>query len=270
MDFPAPRSPKASTPPTFGSTAAISSASSFHPGRRAKTGTLPPCHAFTGRARVASRHFLGDRIRPPLSGMQTDVTHCDANAGEHRHTPHFIYASKIFERVTARRMAKTSSWNLSASVSSDGMRVMFHQRIPATRRPMSAELLIGDGEAARLVPHPLRAAILGEVHARPFTPIAVPPASCISPSIRRGAGANRPRQPSEFCESRGLPSPLPAEKHHRAPFGTTILRWEQHSEFTTYTWEMPADPARCRFIPTPPRSQRRCVWCRARPVAGCD
>jgi hypothetical protein len=39
---------------------------------------------------------------------------------------------------------------------------------------MSAEVLIGDGEAARLVPHPLRAAILGEVHARPFTPISVP------------------------------------------------------------------------------------------------
>ena len=39
---------------------------------------------------------------------------------------------------------------------------------------MSAEILIGDGDATRLVPHPLRAAILGEVHARPFTPIAVP------------------------------------------------------------------------------------------------
>jgi len=39
---------------------------------------------------------------------------------------------------------------------------------------MSIEVLIGDGEAARLVPHPLRAAILGEVQARPFTPITVP------------------------------------------------------------------------------------------------
>ena len=39
---------------------------------------------------------------------------------------------------------------------------------------MSTDVLIGDSEAARLVPHPLRAAILGEVHARPFTPIAIP------------------------------------------------------------------------------------------------
>ena len=46
--------------------------------------------------------------------------------------------------------------------------------IPEIENAMSTEVLIGDGEAARLMPHPLRAAILGEVHARPFTPIAVP------------------------------------------------------------------------------------------------
>ncbi|MET0222694.1 MAG: DUF3422 domain-containing protein, partial [Tardiphaga sp.] len=40
-----------------------------------------------------------------------------------------------------------------------------------------------------------------------------------------------------------------AGKHHRVPFGTTILRWEQHSEFTTYTWEMPADPGAAPFHP---------------------
>ena len=39
---------------------------------------------------------------------------------------------------------------------------------------MSADVTIGDGDAGRLTPHPLRAAILGEVHARPFTAIPVP------------------------------------------------------------------------------------------------
>jgi uncharacterized membrane-anchored protein len=39
---------------------------------------------------------------------------------------------------------------------------------------MSAEVSIGNGKGARLTPHPLRAAILGEVHARPFTPIDTP------------------------------------------------------------------------------------------------
>ena len=37
---------------------------------------------------------------------------------------------------------------------------------------MTAEVTIKDG--ARLTPHPLRAAVLGEVHARPFTPIETP------------------------------------------------------------------------------------------------
>ena len=30
-------------------------------------------------------------------------------------------------------------------------------------------------------------------------------------------------------------------KHHRVAFGATALRWEQHSEFTTYTWELPSE-----------------------------
>ena len=39
---------------------------------------------------------------------------------------------------------------------------------------IDAEVTIGNGEGTRLSPHPLRAAVLGEVHARPFTPIETP------------------------------------------------------------------------------------------------
>lgn len=115
---------------------------------------------------------------------------------------------------------------------------------------MTADVLIGDGEAGRLKPHPLRAAILGEVHARPFTAISVPSRVLHFAFDTTGAAAAADRAAlTKFCESRGLPAPLPSEKHHRAPFGTTVLRWEQHSEFTTYTWEMPADPASAPFFP---------------------
>lgn len=115
---------------------------------------------------------------------------------------------------------------------------------------MSADVLIGDGEAARLAPHPLRAAVLGEVHARPFTPIAVPSRVVHFAFETSGQRAQVDRANLvEFCTARGLQPPSPAEKHHRAPFGTTVLRWEQHSEFTTYTWEMPADPAAVPFHP---------------------
>ena len=57
------------------------------------------------------------------------------------------------------------------------------------------------------------------------------------------AGANRPRQSGDVLpiravsRRRGRPKSITARRS--AP---PILRWEQHSEFTTYTWEMPADP----------------------------
>src|SRR5664279_108778 len=115
---------------------------------------------------------------------------------------------------------------------------------------MSPEVLIGDGDAARLVPHPLRAAILGEVHARPFTPLSVPSRILHFAFDTSGARAQADRTNLvAFCESRGLPPPPAGEKHHRAPFGTTALRWEQHSEFTTYTWEMRSDDAALPFQP---------------------
>jgi uncharacterized membrane-anchored protein len=48
---------------------------------------------------------------------------------------------------------------------------------------------------------------------------------------------------AEFCVQRGLAAPPAGSKHHRLVFGGTALRWEQHSEFTTYTWELPAEDA---------------------------
>jgi uncharacterized membrane-anchored protein len=115
---------------------------------------------------------------------------------------------------------------------------------------MSYEVQIGDGESARLSSHPLRAAVLGEVHARPFTAIQVPSRIVHFAFDTTGSRAAADRAAMiAFCEARGLPAPGAGEKHHRAPFGTTVLRWEQHSEFTTYTWELPADPAGVPFHP---------------------
>ena len=84
---------------------------------------------------------------------------------------------------------------------------------------MSTDVLIGDGEAARLTPHPLRAAVLGEVHARPFTPIAVPSRVVHFAFDTSGSRAQADRvNLIAFCTSRGLQPPSPAEKHHRVPF----------------------------------------------------
>src|SRR5262245_7463569 len=107
---------------------------------------------------------------------------------------------------------------------------------------MSADVSIGEGGNVRLTAHPLRAAVLGEVHARPFTPIETPRRVLhfAFDTTAESGEADRAAL-GEFCSGRGLPAPKPGSKHHRVVLGATILRWEQHSEFTTYTWELPSE-----------------------------
>jgi len=104
---------------------------------------------------------------------------------------------------------------------------------------MTADVTIG---AERLSAHPLRAAVLGEVHARPFTPIETPRRVLHFAFDTTGDRASADRAALiAFCTGRGLSAPQPGGNHHRLVFGATALRWEQHSEFTTYTWELPSD-----------------------------
>lgn len=107
---------------------------------------------------------------------------------------------------------------------------------------MTAEVKIGSGSEARLMPHPLRATVLGEVHARPFTALETPRRVLHFAFDTSGDAARADRAAlTAFCAGRGLDPLLPDVKHHRVSFGGIALRWEQHSEFTTYTWELPAE-----------------------------
>jgi uncharacterized membrane-anchored protein len=79
------------------------------------------------------------------------------------------------------------------------------------------------------------------VHARPFTPIGTPRRILHFAFDTAGDAARRDRAAlADFCARRGLEPLKDAAKHHRVALGATTLRWEQHSEFTTYTWELPA------------------------------
>ncbi len=104
---------------------------------------------------------------------------------------------------------------------------------------MSADVKIGDGQEARLAAHPLRAAVLGEVHARPFTPIRTPRRVLHFAFDTTGDRGEADRAALiEFCTQRRLTPPKAHDRQHHIVFGSTGLRWEQHSEFTTYTWEL--------------------------------
>jgi uncharacterized membrane-anchored protein len=104
---------------------------------------------------------------------------------------------------------------------------------------MTADVTIKDG--ARLTPHPLRAAVLGEVHARPFTAMETPRRILHFAFATTGEAAKADRAAlAEFCAKRELEPLKPTAKQHRVTLSGTTLRWEQHSEFTTYTWELPS------------------------------
>lgn len=103
---------------------------------------------------------------------------------------------------------------------------------------------------APLVPHRLRASILNELHARPFTALTTPQRILHFGFHTDETLAQQDRRDLEaFCAERGVTPPLASEKHYRVSLGATALRWEQHSEFTTYTWEMPSSPGDAPFMP---------------------
>jgi uncharacterized membrane-anchored protein len=104
---------------------------------------------------------------------------------------------------------------------------------------MTADVTINGG--ARLTAHRLRAAVLGEVHARPFTAVETPRRILLFAfDTAETAKADRAAF-ADFCASRELEPLKPSAKQHRVTLGGTALRWEQHSEFTTYTWELPSE-----------------------------
>jgi len=85
--------------------------------------------------------------------------------------------------------------------------------------------------------HPQRGAALGEVHARPFTRLTAPLGVLRFAFLNQGdAAAIDRRSLAAFCAARGLAAPEPSAKHHQVTIGAILLRWEQHSEFTTFTW----------------------------------
>lgn len=85
--------------------------------------------------------------------------------------------------------------------------------------------------------HPERKAVLGEVHARPFASLVSSLGMVRFVFLAKGDdAANDRRRFIEFCRQHKVTPPEPSAKHHQIEFGPVALRWEQHSEFATFTW----------------------------------
>lgn len=95
--------------------------------------------------------------------------------------------------------------------------------------------------------HPQRDAVLAEVHARPFTRLTAPVTVLRFAFLGQGEVAAADRLSfGAFCLSHGQTPPDAGTKHHQVTIGAVQLRWEQHSEFSTFTWILPVSetPAR--------------------------
>lgn len=85
--------------------------------------------------------------------------------------------------------------------------------------------------------HPQRDALLSEAHARPFTPLAGPAlvARIATLSGQTGEDADRAHM-GALCRRLGQPEPGPTARWCALDAGSWRLRWERHTELSTWTF----------------------------------
>jgi uncharacterized membrane-anchored protein len=92
--------------------------------------------------------------------------------------------------------------------------------------------------------HEGRSGAIGEVHARPY-PLVSAPRLLIQLSFMTVAGTVVDHAVlSELSRRQGVAAPARQARHHALKWGRGTLRWERHTEFSTYLWEGPLPPDR--------------------------
>lgn len=101
--------------------------------------------------------------------------------------------------------------------------------------------------------HPLRYKLANELHARPFPSMRAPSEAAYVAFKQPEMAANRDREADvahlhALLDRHGAPHPQPGATHYYGQIGRHWLKWEQHTEFVTYTifsegvQERPFDP----------------------------
>ena len=97
--------------------------------------------------------------------------------------------------------------------------------------------------------HPLRYALVNELHARPFPSLSVP-CTAVYVAIKEPVeAANRDRARDRahllaLLDRHGSAHPQPDATHFSGPIGRAELKWESHTEFVTYSAFTPGQSAR--------------------------
>jgi len=86
------------------------------------------------------------------------------------------------------------------------------------------------------VEHPDRYALSNELHARPFEELSAPIDVALYAMVTgEGTVADDRRHIALLCDRFGINPPADSANFFAADFGAFRLRWERHSEFTSYT-----------------------------------
>lgn len=83
--------------------------------------------------------------------------------------------------------------------------------------------------------HPLRRPLTDEVHARPYEMLA-PPARASFIALHSGEGASQDdwKAVCALCRRYGVNGPAEGASHYSVDLGAFRLRWERHTEFSSY------------------------------------
>ncbi len=84
--------------------------------------------------------------------------------------------------------------------------------------------------------HALRVVLTNEVHARPSETLATPVrATMLAMLSGEGASEADRQQLEKLCDWAGVPRPPAGATHYSGSFGSFRLKWERHTEFSTWT-----------------------------------
>ncbi len=95
------------------------------------------------------------------------------------------------------------------------------------------------GTVMGLPAHDARPGAIGEVHARPHPLIEAPRLLIQLAFMTEGGSTVDQAVLAELSRRLGIAAPDRQARHHAMKWGKGTLRWERHTEFSTYLWEGP-------------------------------
>jgi uncharacterized membrane-anchored protein len=101
-------------------------------------------------------------------------------------------------------------------------------------------------------PAAARAQALGEIHSRPYALVASPRVIFQLAFLTEGGSSVDHAVLAELSRSRGISPPGRDSSHHALSWGQGTLRWERHTEFSTYFWDAPIPESFGAEVPVHP------------------